>query len=175
MFCCSPVVSIQVSNPCRSTDLTLVLSIPLFVLSHSAVDEHCEGLSCFAYSGLIIFIWDICLANNVPYVSEFLYLFKFSPSIVIGLPSLVFTFKTIVFLMLTLSSIFFPISLSLLVFSLVSFIRLARSPAKSRSSNHLTIIQCIPLGLSNPFFVIKSIKIKKRVGESKQPCLLNDE
>ncbi|CAH8576549.1 unnamed protein product [Schistosoma mattheei] len=173
-------VVLQVSAPYSRTVLTFVLKILTLVLVDSCF-EFQMFLSC-KYAALALPIRAFTSASDPPCSSMMLPKYvkvftssKSSPSIVIGLVHSVLYRRILLFPLCILRPTAAEAAATLFVFSCICccvWDRRARSSAKSRSSNCILDVHCIPRFPSDvDVFMIQSITRRKRKGESKQPCL----
>ncbi|CAH8589024.1 unnamed protein product [Schistosoma mattheei] len=173
-------VVLQVSAPYSRTVLTFVLKILTLVLVDSCF-EFQMFLSC-KYAALALPIRAFTSASDPPCSSMMLPKYvkvftssKSSPSIVIGLVHSVLYRRILLFPLCILRPTAAEAAATLFVFSCICccvWDRRARSSAKSRSSNCILDVHCIPCFPSDvDVFMIQSITRRKRKGESKQPCL----
>ncbi|CAH8511859.1 unnamed protein product [Schistosoma haematobium] len=173
-------VVLQVSAPYSRTVLTFVLKILTLVLVDSCF-EFQMFLSC-KYAALALLIRAFTSASDPPCSSMMLPKYvkvftssKSSPSIVIGLMHSVLYRRILLFPLCILRPIAAEAAATLSVFSCICccvWDRRAKSSAKSRSSNCILDVHCIPRFPSDvDVFMIQSITRRKRKGESKQPCL----
>ncbi|CAI2735764.1 unnamed protein product [Schistosoma spindalis] len=173
-------VVFQVSAPYSKTVLTFVLKILTLVLVANCF-EFQIFFSC-KYAALALPIRVFTSASDPPCSSMILPKYvkvftssKASPSIVIGLVHAVLYRRILLFPLCILRPIAAEAAATLVVFFCICCYvcdRRARSSAKSRSSNCILAIHCIPCFPSDvDVFMIQSITRRKRKGESKQPCL----
>ncbi|CAH8628924.1 unnamed protein product [Schistosoma bovis] len=173
-------VVLQVSVPYSRTVLTFVLKILTLVLVDRCF-EFQMFLSC-KYAALVLPICAFTSASDPPCSSMMLPKYvkvstssKSSPSIVIGLVHVVLYWRILFFPLCILRPTVAEAADTLFVFSCIccrDCDRMTRSSAKSRSSNCILDVHCIPHFPSDvDVLMIQSITRRKRKGESKQPCL----
>ncbi|VDP50715.1 unnamed protein product [Schistosoma margrebowiei] len=173
-------VVLQVSAPYSRTVLTFVLKILTLVLVDSCF-EFQMFFTC-KYAALALPIRAFTSASDPPCSSMMLPKYvkvftssKSSPSIVIGSVHAVLYRRTLIFPLCILRPTAAEAAATLFVFSYICscvWDRRARSSAKSRSSNCILDVHCIPCFPSDvDVFMIQLITRRKRKGESKQPCL----
>ncbi|CAH8603390.1 unnamed protein product [Schistosoma mattheei] len=161
-------VVLQVSAPYNRSVLTFVLKILTLVLVDS-----CFGFLMFfsrKYATLALPIRAFTSASDPPCTSS-----KSSLSIVIGLVHAVLYGRILLFPLCILRPTAAEAAATLFFFSCICccvWDRRTRSSAKSRSSNCILDVHCIPCFPSDvDVFMIQSITRRRRKGECKQPCL----
>uniref|UniRef100_A0A183L1M8 Product n=1 Tax=Schistosoma curassoni TaxID=6186 RepID=A0A183L1M8_9TREM len=173
-------VVVQVSAPYSRTILTFVLKILTLVLVTNCF-EFQMFFNC-KYAALALPIRAFisasgpsCSSMMLPRYVKVFTSSKSSPSIVIGLVHSVLYRRTLLFPLCILRPIAAEAASTLFVFSCICccfWDRMARSSAKSRSSNCILSFHCISCFPSDvDVFMIQLITSRKRTGESKQPCL----